>query len=99
MWCCVFFLMIRRPPRSTRTYTLFPYTTLFRSQAHGAGAREQPEHDLGKTEGAVRLGDQVVGAERHLEAAAQGTALDQRDRGGGVLELAVPGQQQVQAAH
>src|SRR3546814_5511237 len=25
--------MIRRPPRSTRTYTLFPYTTLFRSTA------------------------------------------------------------------
>src|SRR3546814_18907312 len=29
-----FFLMIRPPPRSTRTDTLFPYTTLFRS--HGA---------------------------------------------------------------
>src|SRR3546814_8751499 len=29
---CFFFLMIRRPPRSTRTDTLFPYTTLFRSQ-------------------------------------------------------------------
>src|SRR3546814_21004903 len=29
--CFVFFLMIRRPPRSTRTDTLFPYTTLFRS--------------------------------------------------------------------
>src|SRR3546814_5696650 len=29
-----FFLMIRRPPRSTRTDTLFPYTTLFRS--HGS---------------------------------------------------------------
>src|SRR3546814_18532106 len=28
-----FFLMIRRPPRSTRTDTLFPYTTLFRSFA------------------------------------------------------------------
>src|SRR3546814_2078415 len=28
----VFFLMIRRPPRSTRTDTLFPYTTLFRSE-------------------------------------------------------------------
>src|SRR3546814_13968891 len=28
---CFFFLMIRRPPRSTRTVTLFPYTTLFRS--------------------------------------------------------------------
>src|SRR3546814_3711078 len=35
MFCCwflfIFFLMIRRPPRSTRTDTLFPYTTLFRS--------------------------------------------------------------------
>src|SRR3546814_17580258 len=28
----IFFLMIRRPPRSTRTDTLFPYTTLFRSE-------------------------------------------------------------------
>src|SRR3546814_13622501 len=33
---CVFlFLMIRRPPRSTRTDTLFPYTTLFRSVLTG----------------------------------------------------------------
>src|SRR3546814_12079369 len=32
-----FFLMIRRPPRSTRTDTLFPYTTLFRSP--GCSAR------------------------------------------------------------
>src|SRR3546814_997652 len=31
----VFFLMIRRPPRSTRTDTLFPYTTLFRSGRSG----------------------------------------------------------------
>src|SRR3546814_2196229 len=31
MFYCCFFLMIRRPPRSTRTDTLFPYTTLFRS--------------------------------------------------------------------
>src|SRR3546814_17050261 len=29
--CNIFFLMIRPPPRSTRTDTLFPYTTLFRS--------------------------------------------------------------------
>src|SRR3546814_6327647 len=28
----MFFLMLRRPPRSTRTDTLFPYTTLFRSR-------------------------------------------------------------------
>src|SRR3546814_8462897 len=34
--------MIRRPPRSTRTDTLFPYTTLFRSvllEGHGGGPR------------------------------------------------------------
>src|SRR3546814_15743331 len=31
MYCFFVFLMIRRPPRSTRTDTLFPYTTLFRS--------------------------------------------------------------------
>src|SRR3546814_2747721 len=36
--CCLVvfcFLMIRRPPRSTRTDTLFPYTTLFRSRWQG----------------------------------------------------------------
>src|SRR3546814_16602196 len=33
-----FFLMIRRPPRSTRTDTLFPYTTLFRSDQWSSGA-------------------------------------------------------------
>src|SRR3546814_18598779 len=32
LFFCFFFLMIRRPPRSTRTDTLFPYTTLFRSR-------------------------------------------------------------------
>src|SRR3546814_14327825 len=32
----VFFLMIRQPPRSTRTDTLFPYTTLFRSSGVSA---------------------------------------------------------------
>src|SRR3546814_842544 len=40
VYSVVFFLMIRRPPRSTRTGTLFPYTTLFRSRASsfsGAG--------------------------------------------------------------
>src|SRR3546814_12849378 len=34
-FCFMFFLMIRRPPRSTRTDTLFPYTTLFRSLTRG----------------------------------------------------------------
>src|SRR3546814_4553145 len=50
----VFFLMIRRPPRSTRTDTLFPYTTLFRScydrhlpGCHLAGRRPGPEYAVG----------------------------------------------------
>src|SRR3546814_2155055 len=38
---CFFFLMIRRPPRSTRTDTLFPYTTLFRSNPVKTGVRNR----------------------------------------------------------
>src|SRR3546814_5423705 len=34
--------MIRRPPRSTRTDTLFPYTTLFRSHVTLSGTRAEP---------------------------------------------------------
>src|SRR3546814_5334878 len=41
-----FFLMIRRPPRSTRTDTLFPYTTLFRSNQHPAPRTFYPECSL-----------------------------------------------------
>src|SRR3546814_5720001 len=38
---CIYFLMIRRPPRSTRTDTLFPYTTLFRSTSSAWERRRQ----------------------------------------------------------
>src|SRR6056297_1842069 len=41
-----FFLMIRRPPRSTRTDTLFPYTTLFRSRPGGGKDQQAEAHDL-----------------------------------------------------
>src|SRR3546814_19631278 len=41
MFRVVFFLMLRRPPRSTRTDTLFPYTTLFRSGSRPGGGRLQ----------------------------------------------------------
>src|SRR3546814_2417276 len=47
--------MIRRPPRSTRTDTLFPYTTLFRSLAPARGAeREAPAAPAPR----LRLADQ-----------------------------------------
>src|SRR3546814_1125064 len=39
-----FFLMIRRPPRSTRTDTLFPYTTLFRSASALGASTNCPPH-------------------------------------------------------
>src|SRR3546814_17225340 len=46
-----FFLMIRLPPRSTRTDTLFPYTTLFRS--HTGGNERDLKVDLEILPGAV----------------------------------------------
>src|SRR3546814_6275796 len=72
--------MIRRPPRSTRTDTLFPYTTLFRSgQARAAddrsGLRFHPRHAcrdrdrLRRQRGrlhAAGLEDQRLGADRRL---------------------------------
>src|SRR3546814_12945084 len=42
IWYSVFFVMIRRPPRSTRTDTLCPYTTLFRSALGQARSRGDP---------------------------------------------------------
>src|SRR3546814_7577445 len=50
--------MIRRPPRSTRTDTLFPYTTLFRSRHPGERAARQRRHRMSfhdaSTDGACR---------------------------------------------
>src|SRR3546814_20884525 len=42
----MFIVMIRRPPRSTRTDTLFPYTTLFRSLSACAGLVFVPKREL-----------------------------------------------------
>src|SRR3546814_19826633 len=61
-----FFLMIRRPPRSTRTDTLFPYTTLFRAIPWPA-CRRFHAHERS----AGRLGRQVAGP-RGLAADGRG---------------------------
>src|SRR3546814_3836691 len=42
----MFFLMIRRPPRSTRTDTLFPYTTLVRSRPEPGEDARDPAGDV-----------------------------------------------------
>src|SRR3546814_19081730 len=55
---CFFFLMIRRPPRSTRTDTLFPYTTLFRSHRLAPDGDDCPEADGPR----VRIGRRVAEA-------------------------------------
>src|SRR3546814_5223075 len=51
--------MTRRPPRSTRTYTLFPYPALFRSTADDVDGRLHADlrgrrHDRGAARGAAR---------------------------------------------
>src|SRR3546814_5944563 len=56
---CFFFLMIRRPPRSTRTDTLFPYTTLFRSVGDDGA-------DVAATDDAQRLAGQLHAHEARL---------------------------------
>src|SRR3546814_11757538 len=99
----VFFLMIRRPPRSTRTDTLFPYTTLFRSCRHhrdqrGAlvlGHRRRELADIRTRVGIILV---PLCARAHRENLAErhaviGTALELGDIGGDeivdALDLAV----------
>src|SRR3546814_13104878 len=81
--------MIRRPPGSTRTYTLFPYTTVFRSGGGGRRALGQLGGDQAEdrvTGGLGRGGEVaegVVGRRSVAErAAAQGLG-DRRERVGG----------------
>src|SRR3546814_12412169 len=58
-----FFLMIRRPPRSTRTDTLFPYTTLFRSFGYGyTNLKDRPRRAL--VNGQSAAGDVALAAAR-----------------------------------
>src|SRR3546814_12665498 len=65
---CFFFLMIRRPPRSTRTDTLFPYTTLFRSGGFGAVddlLRRAPAEHADDPRPQIGLGEIVARSEEH----------------------------------
>src|SRR3546814_9609126 len=87
--------MIRRPPRSTRTDTLFPYTTLFRSgdqrldgiglaHAHrlGPAGRAAADHRPGDLRPAVvRRVRRDRSPRRHVEIGAAGSAPVAGDRG------------------
>src|SRR3546814_183342 len=80
LWISVFFLSIRRPPRSTRTDTLFPYTTLFRSaragldveETFGPGAARPVDHDH-RSGHQVVLGHDPLDEPRHLVGSAART--------------------------
>src|SRR3546814_9389180 len=66
----LFFLMIRRPPRSTRTDTLFPYTTLFRS-AHAARIARARRIERDRTRSAGQRAARRV-RQRHADRARRG---------------------------
>src|SRR3546814_15922970 len=59
--------MIRLPPRSTRTYTLVPYTTLFRSQRRIGSRAALPRIELARDIGGMLRGDRRE-ARRDTEA-------------------------------
>src|SRR3546814_10536116 len=93
-----FFLMIRRPPRSTRTDTLFPYTTLFRSVLfHLLTDLPKQTHTLAEFRALVNraAGDataliQALEASRHPEARATGQlfAINAAETVGGIVAFA-----------
>src|SRR3546814_16291967 len=82
------FLMILRPPRSTRTDTLFPYTTLFRSES--AVARHVRDHPAGEGEEDARGLDQKEGLKRlfrHVAKPEQAVVEQLHRKAGRALDL------------
>src|SRR3546814_15227504 len=90
----VFFLMIRRPPRSTRTDTLFPYTTLFRS-LDGTGIGEVAHAGelvallavLATALTVALAGDRAVAGARAADVARGQAQVDGRHRVAGAHHL------------
>src|SRR3546814_6421220 len=70
--------MIRRPPRSTRTDTLFPYTTLFRSLLFVTQLRDELDLDASTVQVAVEI--EQVCLQQRFDAAHRGTGAEARHR-------------------
>src|SRR3546814_17258992 len=68
-----YFLMRRRPPRSTRTDTLFPYTSLFRSHPRSTGP--MPVTDGNEIIRVAAKGDGVTADGRHVPFSAPGDRI------------------------
>src|SRR3546814_17646343 len=77
----VFLLMLRRPPRSTRTDTLFPYTTLFRSLAAAERRRLYHHRRFLDGYGEPALGDSGgADAHRAVDDDGAGAGVDDHPR-------------------
>src|SRR3546814_5264936 len=87
-----FFLMIRRPPRSTRTDTLFPYTTLFRSWCGTASASLANRRGSGWSSTVEQLAGPAV-----IPAKAPGSRFRGNDRVG--WPVACPARLRTDRAH
>src|SRR3546814_13930787 len=80
--------MIRRPPRSTRTDTLFPYTTLFRSTGAGAVRHgHQAHHSRGVRDSERRRDHESdLRADQHQSGER---LLMEQDRGSGIIRRVI----------
>src|SRR3546814_14510147 len=68
--------MIRRPPRSTRTDTLFPYTTLFRSEDRADGKERRALRPVAAARiGGITVGVDIIDAEGHRLIGIEGAKL------------------------
>src|SRR3546814_4091175 len=96
-----FFLMIRRPPRSTRTDTLFPYTTLDRGPGvpHGeltriferyVSLRSKPKASESDGEGSPHMGIGLWIVRRNLQAIGGSVRAENRPDGGLAMVLRFP---------
>src|SRR3546814_12790457 len=68
--------MIRRPPRSTRTDTLFPYTTLFRSEVGAGAVRTDVQLGLQRSDHVDVDGQGCAGKAQHIGARFECTIVD-----------------------
>src|SRR3546814_20425974 len=83
VWWLLLFSMIRRPPRSTRTDTLFPYTPLFRSEPAARTGRDRRARDL-----SPRRRSSGAALPDHLARGARPALARAHDRPGGRLAAA-----------